>query len=75
MIMTPKEAAEYLKISEVTLRKSRSTGKLFNYPTPPYRKFGVLVRYRKPDLDAWIALTDEGTSDPTELGESCVGVC
>jgi hypothetical protein len=61
MIMTSQEAADYLRISEITLRKSRSKGCLFGYPTPPYRKFGQLVRYRKPDLDAWIALTEEGT--------------
>jgi len=68
MIMTSPEAADYLRIAEQTLRNSRSTGRLFGYPTPPYRKFGTLVRYRKPDLDAWIALTEEGTSAE-------VGVC
>lgn len=68
MLLTSAEAAEYLAISERTLRDSRYKGKLFGYPTPPYRKLGKLVRYRKPDLDAWIALTQEGTS-------ACVGVC
>ena len=66
--MTSYEAADYLKISEGTLRNSRSKGYLFGYPTPPFRKLGSLVRYSKTDLDAWIALTEEGTS-------VCCGVC
>jgi predicted DNA-binding transcriptional regulator AlpA len=67
MIMTSQEAADYLRISEGTLRRSRSTGYLFGFPTPPYRKLGHIVRYRKPDIDAWMALTTEGTSADVQI--------
>lgn len=73
MIMTSQEAADYLRIAEQTLRNSRSTGCLFGFETPPFMKLGHLVRYRKTDLDAWLALTQEGTEAQThQLG---VRVC
>ena len=47
----PKEAAEYLGLSEATLAKKRSCG-----GGPPYRKLGRAVRYSPDDLRRW---TDE----------------
>lgn len=43
-LMTPKEVAAYLKVSQRTLRRLRV----------PCVRFGRLVRYRTSDVDRWI---------------------
>lgn len=53
MLLTTKEAAEELRISEVTLRKSRCTGVLLGEDPPLHLKLGPLVRYRVSDIEAW----------------------
>jgi excisionase family DNA binding protein len=49
--MTRKEAASYLGVSETTLAIWKSTGR---YSLPVY-KIGRLVKYKKADLDTFIA--------------------
>lgn len=50
-LMTPAQAAIYLGVEMATLAVWRCTGR---YPLP-YFKVGRLVRYRKGDLDAFLA--------------------
>ena len=62
--MTPKEAAEYLRSSPSTLAKRRLTGN-----SPPFSRIGAAIRYRKADLDAWMAANiHHSTSDPAKPG-------
>lgn len=50
------EAAEYLQVSVRTLDVWRCTNR---YPIP-YTKIGARVRYRKTDIDAWLAARTRG---------------
>jgi predicted DNA-binding transcriptional regulator AlpA len=43
-------AASYVKLSAVTMERLRLTGE-----GPAFCKLGKAVRYRKSDLDAWLA--------------------
>jgi predicted DNA-binding transcriptional regulator AlpA len=49
-MMTPQDAAAHLGLSVGRLAKMRLTG-----DTPPFAKIGASVRYRRDDLDAWLA--------------------
>ena len=49
-ILPTPEAATYLRLSKPTLERLRLTG-----DGPPYAKLGKAVRYRRADLDAWLA--------------------
>jgi excisionase family DNA binding protein len=61
--MTPKEAAEYLRSSPSTLAKRSLTGE-----SPAFTRIGAAIRYRKSDLDAWMAATvRRSTSDTREV--------
>lgn len=46
--LSPKQAADRLRLSAKTLEKWRSQGS-----GPRFLKFGTRVRYRADDLDAW----------------------
>lgn len=50
-LLTRREAADYLGVSEQTLAIWKCTGRY----KLPYVKIGRLVKYRKSDLDAFIA--------------------
>lgn len=50
--MSSEEAAEYLGVDATTLRAWRLSGR---YALPFYRIGTRAVRYRKEDLDAWMA--------------------
>jgi excisionase family DNA binding protein len=58
-LLTPTEAAEYLGVSPDTLNVWRCVGRY----SLPYIKAGSRVRYRKSDLDAWIAKRTRGGGD------------
>jgi len=45
-----KGAAEYLELSDATLRKSRSTGTLLGKEAPKHTKYGGRIRYHLDDL-------------------------
>ena len=49
-LLTPQEAAAYRRASPSTLTKERCAG-----GGPPFVKMGRSVRYRRSDLDNWIA--------------------
>jgi excisionase family DNA binding protein len=49
-VLTTKEAAAYCRLGKPTLERFRITGY-----GPPYIKAGSSVRYRRSDLDAWLA--------------------
>ena len=51
VLLTQKEAAEYLGTTVGTLNGWRHYGK----NTIPFVRWGRSIRYRKEDLDAWIA--------------------
>lgn len=57
-VLVPKEAAEYIKQSEGTLRQWRSQGR-----GPAYLKDRIGVRYLKKDLDAWLLANRTLTSE------------
>jgi excisionase family DNA binding protein len=46
----PREAADYLRSSESTLAKKRLSGE-----GPPFVRIGRAIRYRRSDLDSWMA--------------------
>jgi excisionase family DNA binding protein len=48
-LLTQREAATLLRLSERTLERSRVTGL-----GPPFCKLGRRIRYRQSDLDQWI---------------------
>jgi excisionase family DNA binding protein len=62
MLLTTKEAADALKISERTLRSSRSSGVLMGVTTPPFVKFGTAVRYKESELSQWIESLESRTN-------------
>lgn len=49
-ILTTREAAAYCRLGKPTLERFRITG-----GGPAYLKLGGAVRYRRCDLDAWLA--------------------
>lgn len=53
-ILDSKEAAQYLCVSEISIRNSRITGLLGGIKAPSFRKIGRKVIYMKLDLDMWI---------------------
>jgi excisionase family DNA binding protein len=50
--LTPLEAAKYLRTSVSTLAKRR-----FGRQLPKFARIGTAIRYRKADLDEFMALT------------------
>jgi predicted DNA-binding transcriptional regulator AlpA len=48
-LLTPKETAQFLRVSESWLAKARMHG-----DGPPFVKFGRAVRYRETDLVRWL---------------------
>ncbi|HEY9793619.1 MAG TPA: helix-turn-helix domain-containing protein [Candidatus Obscuribacterales bacterium] len=56
-LLTRREAAAYLGIAEQTLAVWKCTGRYHL----PWIKIGRLVRYRRQDLDAFIAKHAQGT--------------
>ena len=58
-ILTKVEAAAYVRLKKPTLERFRVTG-----GGPKFCKLGGAVRYRRPDLDAWLETrTLSSTSD------------
>lgn len=53
-ILDSKDAAQYLCVSEISIRNSRITGLLGGIKAPSFRKIGRKVIYMKSDLDMWI---------------------
>lgn len=49
-ILTTLEAAQYVRLGKPTLERARVTGE-----GPRYAKLGGAVRYRRADLDDWLA--------------------
>jgi excisionase family DNA binding protein len=62
MLLTTKQAADTLQISERTLRTSRMTGTLMGVGTPPFVKFGNRVRYKQSELSQWIESLESVTN-------------
>ena len=50
LVLTTRQAAEYLSLAETTLEKKRVYG-----GGPLFIRLGRAVRYRLADLDAWLA--------------------
>lgn len=48
-ILNTREAADYVRLGKPTLERFRISG-----AGPIFVKLGGAVRYRKPDLDAWL---------------------
>lgn len=63
-LLTPREAALYLGLSESTLARLRSSGS--NREGPVFSRLGGSIRYLQRDLDAWVEhnkLTDDRAND------------
>jgi len=59
-LLTPQEAADYLKLSIHTLSTWRSRQ---NIDGPPWIEAGGSIRYRRSDLESWIdSRTKNGSS-------------
>ncbi len=53
-ILNTKQAADFLGFSEITLKMSRTSGKMAGTKAPPYIKVGKSVRYKQSDLIDWL---------------------
>jgi excisionase family DNA binding protein len=62
-LLTQKEAAIALRLSERTLERLRVSG-----TGPQYVKTGRLVRYREADLEAWITARIVGSTSELRTG-------
>lgn len=63
MLMRPKEAAAYLKLSAAFLARRRCEKR-----GPRYVKIGRAVTYRLGDLDVWVAAHIVETDDTRRMG-------
>lgn len=54
LLLTVPELAELLRVSTHTIYSWRKTGK----PAPPSVKVGGQIRYRRADVEAWLAALD-----------------
>jgi excisionase family DNA binding protein len=61
-VLTPTEAASYLRLAVGTLANWRWRGE-----GPPYVLYGRRVRYRRSDLDAWMEGLMHHRPDPGPL--------
>jgi predicted DNA-binding transcriptional regulator AlpA len=66
------DAAKYIGMSDIYLRKSRCDGTRYGHtPAPPFVRIGRAIRYDIADLDAFIeAHKHEPASPPEEWEES-----
>lgn len=65
IVLTGKEAANYLGFSESTLRTYRVRSKKQTRNIgPPYIKAGKTIRYLKEDLDAWLEKHRQKRNEP-----------
>lgn len=54
-VLTEKEAAEYITMSQSFLRQDRMNGyREGRTRGPEFMKLGRAIRYRKEDLDSWL---------------------
>lgn len=60
-LLTSKEAAHRFGIADITLRTSRTTGKLFGVDAPKHIKLGRTIRYRAEELEAWLGQMEADT--------------
>lgn len=56
-LMTPEEAAAYLRVEESTVKQWAKLGKI------PHRRAGSLIRFERDELDDW---TKRGGADAVE---------
>ena len=61
-ILTIKEVAEYLKVTDRTLYRLAQEGKI------PAFKVGASWRFKRADIDAWIEAQKPNTSRPDKSG-------
>lgn len=71
-IMTPAEAARYLRLAVATLAKARCWG-----GGPVFMRLGRRIGYKRSDLDAWLSVRRaKSTSDaarlPTRVADTTV---
>lgn len=59
-LMTAAELAEYLKVKPSTIETWAKNGKL------PLVKVGSLNRFRRSDIDAWLAKNERPVEEPSE---------
>lgn len=58
-LLTTRQAASVVSTTEGALRMSRVRGRLFGLSAPPWINIGRAVRYRRADLDRWLASATE----------------
>lgn len=62
-VNTSKEAAFTLRVSDFTMRLSRSTGMLLGTNAPNHSKYGRAVRYHAGDLMNWFEQNENQDSE------------
>ena len=62
-VLTTGEAADYVRLGKPTLERFRLTG-----DGPAFAKLGGAVRYRRGDLDRWIASRLVSSTSATRVG-------
>ena len=62
-LLTVQELAAYLRCSVTTVRRIVSRGEI------PHYRLGKMVRFRRREVDAWLAAYHEG-EDPTEVAKA-----
>ena len=72
-LLSSKEAARYLAVSECSLRLSRHKGEIFKgVPAPKYLKLGRAVRYTIKNLNEWIESQHQfGNTAEAASGDKC----
>jgi len=70
--LSSKKAADYLSVNEQTLRKSRSSGLLFNTTAPIFKKVGRRVFYLKDVLEAWVNNLPDYSNTKNKLSKGSV---
>ena len=51
-LLTPRDAADYLGLSQSTLARMRSSSSAMK--GPPFSRLGGSIRYKQSDLDEWV---------------------
>lgn len=54
-LLTERQAGELLGFSAATMQTSRARGSLAGKPAPAWVKIGRSVRYRRSELEKWLA--------------------
>lgn len=59
LMMSTSVAAQFIGVTENTLRQSRYSRRLHGRPAPPYYRYGYkTIKYNRAELEAWLSGID-----------------